>query len=53
MNRQFERYLQMTLIIMDLLLLNSILFITQYALAKTIHEDTTGSYFNYWVIANV
>lgn len=53
MNRQFERYLQMTLIIMDLLLLNSVLFITQYALAKTIHEDTTSSYFNYWVVANV
>lgn len=52
MNRQFERYLQMTLVILDLLVLNSIFFITQFILAKQIHTDTTNSYFNYWMVSN-
>jgi len=52
MNRQFERYLQMTLIILDLLVLNSLVFIIQLILAKQIHPDNTNSYFNYWVVSN-
>lgn len=53
MNRQFERYLQMTLVIMDLLILNTVFFIVQYSLAKSIHDDTSNTYFNFWVISNV
>ena len=53
MNRQFERYLQMTLVILDLLVLNSIFFITQFILTKQIHADTSNSYFNYWMVSNI
>jgi putative colanic acid biosynthesis UDP-glucose lipid carrier transferase len=53
MNRQFERYLQMTLILLDLLVLNTIFFVTQIILTKQIQNDSTNSYFNFWMISNI
>ncbi len=53
MNRQFERYLQITLILLDLLVLNSIYFLCQIFLARPIFPEYQNAYFNYWLISNV
>ena len=52
MNRQFDRYLQITLVILDLLILNLVYFICQYIFAKGIHYSSEGAYFRYLTIAN-
>ena len=52
MNRQFERYLQITLILLDLLILNTIYFLCQIILQKQIFSNFSNTYFNYWIISN-
>ncbi len=53
MNRQFERYLQITLILLDLLILNTIYFLCQIILRKQIFSNFSNAYFNYWIISNL
>jgi len=53
MNRQFERYLQITLVLLDLLVLNAIYFICQIFLIRKGLPDYSNDYFNYWIISNV
>ncbi|HMK03587.1 MAG TPA: undecaprenyl-phosphate glucose phosphotransferase [Ferruginibacter sp.] len=53
MNRQFERYLQITLVLLDLLVLNAIYFICQLFLIRKGLPDYSNDYFNYWVISNI
>ena len=53
MNRQFERYLQITLILLDLLILNTIYFLCQVILRKQIFSNFSNAYFNYWIVSNL
>jgi len=53
MNRQFERYLQITLILLDLLVLNLIYFLCQLILQKQIFSNFSNAYFNYWIVSNL
>ena len=52
MNRQFERYLQITLIALDLIVLNLCFFICQIVFTKNIHYNSSDAYFRYLTIAN-
>ncbi len=53
MNRQFERYLQISLIILDLVILNAVYFLAHISLK----EGAAGSYYyayaKYWAISNL
>lgn len=53
MNRQFERYLQITLLLLDFLALNIVFFIFQLIFTKTIHFESSNAYFKYIITANV
>ncbi|MEO9146710.1 MAG: undecaprenyl-phosphate glucose phosphotransferase [Ginsengibacter sp.] len=52
MNRQFERYLQITLIALDLIVLNLSFFICQIIFTENIHYNSSDAYFRYLTIAN-
>jgi len=52
LNRQFERYLQITLVTLDLLVLNLLFFVSRLLFAKTISSSSWDSYILYWTIAN-
>jgi putative colanic acid biosysnthesis UDP-glucose lipid carrier transferase len=53
MNRQFERYLQMTLIILDLLVLNTLYFACKFILKEHILPDAPSAYAEYWLLSNI
>jgi len=52
MNRQFERYLQMTLVVLDMVALNAVYILCQVFVLKRIHTSTSDPYFQYWMITN-
>jgi len=52
MNRQFERYLQITLLVLDLVALNIVYFIFQLIFTKNIHFGSADAYFKYLTLAN-
>ena len=52
MNKQFERYLKMTLIALDLIVLNVIYIIVQFFLIKKIASKDLNEYFQYLIISN-
>jgi putative colanic acid biosynthesis UDP-glucose lipid carrier transferase len=52
LNRQFERYLQITLVILDLIALNFVLFVCQLLFVKSINYNADDAYFKYLTIAN-
>ncbi|HEY5463289.1 MAG TPA: undecaprenyl-phosphate glucose phosphotransferase [Hanamia sp.] len=52
MNRQFDRYLQITLIVLDLIMLNLVFFLCQIIFAESIHYNTSDAYFRYLTFAN-
>lgn len=52
MNRQFERYLQMTLIVLDLLVLNLLYLLCQLFFSKGINFRLIDAYILYWTISN-
>lgn len=52
MNRQFERYLQITLLVLDLLALNVVYFIFQIIFTKTVHFGSSDAYFKYLTLVN-
>ncbi|MDE3185546.1 MAG: undecaprenyl-phosphate glucose phosphotransferase [Bacteroidota bacterium] len=53
MNKQFERYLQITLFIIDLIVLNVVFIIFQLIFTNSVHFKSTDAYFKYVSIANV
>lgn len=53
MNTQFERYLQITLIALDLFVLNIVYFFCKVILAAGLPADYWTVYFQYWVISNI
>src|SRR5436190_23056412 len=50
MNRQFERYLQMTLVVLDLFVITIVYFLCKIAL-KDIPVSYWSVYFQYWTIS--
>ncbi|MEO6869157.1 MAG: undecaprenyl-phosphate glucose phosphotransferase, partial [Ginsengibacter sp.] len=52
MNKQFERYLKSVLIALDLLMLNFILIVSQWILARHLKLEYKNSYDLYWILAN-
>jgi len=52
LNRQFDRYLQITLIVLDLIMLNLVFFLCQIIFAESIHYNTSDAYFRYLTFAN-
>jgi putative colanic acid biosynthesis UDP-glucose lipid carrier transferase len=53
LNQQFERYLQLTLLALDLIVLNIVYFICQILFTKTLHFNSTDAYVKYLIIANI
>ncbi len=51
MNRQFERYLQMTLVALDLFALTIVYFICKIFFTDSIPVDYWSVYFQYWTIS--
>ena len=51
MNRQFERYLQLTLVVLDLFALNFAYFFCKIALTESIPASLWSTYFQYWTIS--
>lgn len=52
MNRQFERYLQITLVALDLLALNLLFFLSFVLFTKNINAENWNAYVFYWVVCN-
>jgi putative colanic acid biosysnthesis UDP-glucose lipid carrier transferase len=53
MNRQFEHYLKMTLISLDLLVLNLLYFFIDFLLTHGITLAISYAYLEFWVLANL
>lgn len=53
MNRQFERYLQISLVVLDLLVLNVFYFLTHILFNERIQSLYFSAYFQYWMLSNV
>lgn len=52
MNRQFERYLQITLVVLDFLALNIVYFVFQIVFTRSIHFESSNAYLKYIILAN-
>ncbi len=52
MNQQFERYLQIVLLALDLIVLNVVFFVCQIIFTNSLHFNTTDAYFKYLTVAN-
>lgn len=52
MNRQFERYLQRSLVILDLLVLNLFYFLSKILLNESASLNNFNAYSQYWIISN-
>jgi putative colanic acid biosysnthesis UDP-glucose lipid carrier transferase len=52
MNRQFTRYLQITLVILDLVILNLFYLLSQFVLTKAFDSKFLDAYILYWTISN-
>lgn len=52
MNRQFERYLQITLLLLDIVALNVVFFIFQIVFTNRFHFESSDAYFKYILVAN-
>jgi putative colanic acid biosynthesis UDP-glucose lipid carrier transferase len=51
MNRQFERYLQMTLVVLDVFVITIVYFFCKIILAQNVPITYWSSYFQYWTIS--
>ena len=51
MNRQFERYLQMTLVVLDLFVITIGYFLCKVLLTESIPVGFWSVYFQYWTIS--
>ena len=52
MNRQFERYLQITLLLLDIVALNVVFFVFQILFTNRFHFQSSDAYFKYILVAN-
>jgi putative colanic acid biosysnthesis UDP-glucose lipid carrier transferase len=52
LNRQFERYMQIIFLALDLIALNITFLICQLFFTKSIHSDSSDAYFRYLTVAN-
>ena len=52
MNRQFERYLQITLVVLDLVVLNMVYLLSQFFFKDSINFQSLDAYVIYWVVYN-
>jgi putative colanic acid biosynthesis UDP-glucose lipid carrier transferase len=52
LNKQFERYLQFTLLALDLIVLNVVFLICQIVFTKNLHFNSADAYFRYLTVAN-
>lgn len=52
MNRQFERYMQIIFLALDLIALNITFLVCQLFFTKNIHSDSSDAYFRYLTVAN-
>lgn len=52
MNRQFERYLQITLLLLDFVALNVVFFVLQIVFTNRFHFESSDAYFKYILISN-
>lgn len=52
MNKQYERYLQIILVCLDLFALNVILFLGETLLVNIVSVETKNSYLRYWSVSN-
>lgn len=52
MNRQFERYLQISLVVLDLLVLNILYFFSKILLNENASSNNFIAYSQYWAITN-
>jgi len=52
LNQQFERYLQVILLALDLIVLNVVFFVCQIIFTKNLHFNSTDAYFKYLTVAN-
>src|ERR1700712_5098066 len=53
MNRQFERYLQMTLVFLDLFALNVLYFFFNLISKHSRSFDISYAYLEFWILSNV
>jgi hypothetical protein len=53
MNKQFKRYLQITLLVLDLLMLNIAYLLPRLFFKGRIADDYFSSYLSFWVFTNV
>ena len=52
MNRQFERYLQISLVVLDLLVLNILYFLSKIFLNENASSIYSSTYVQYWIVSN-
>ncbi|MEO9209927.1 MAG: undecaprenyl-phosphate glucose phosphotransferase [Ginsengibacter sp.] len=52
MNRQFERYLQITLVALDIFVLNIVFIGCQVLFTNSVHYDSSDAYFKYLTVSN-
>jgi len=52
MNRQFERYLQISLVLLDLLILNALYFMGDIVFKSRIATNHSSAYLQYWIVMN-
>jgi putative colanic acid biosynthesis UDP-glucose lipid carrier transferase len=52
LNRQFERYLQITLLLLDVVALNVVFFVLQIVFTNRFHFESSDAYFKYILISN-
>lgn len=53
MHRQFERYLQMTVVILDLVVLNIAYVLCHLIFSKLILPEYSSAYMQYWTVSNI
>ena len=53
MNRQFERYLQISLVVLDFLVLNVVYFFCQILYKGKIPSNYFSLYIEYWILTNI
>ncbi len=53
MNRQFERYLQITVVILDLLILNIVYILCRFIFRNIVNPEFANNYIQFWIVSNV
>ena len=53
MNRQFERYLQITVVILDLLILNIVYILCRFFFRNVVNPEFANNYIQFWIVSNI